>query len=151
MHHHVRRGLYDLELAGCLRGYLFKHLSILLDHLNNNAPSKMAVMRLSTFIALSSSSQGSTIPTVYRPIGRNAKAPPRYPRCSAQLTETALAEPVTIIKVITMFMAMITTNAQLWLRTQGRDMRHPGYAFMAVTSPSPPGTGRRGPGGAIQG
>ena len=66
-------------------------------------------MRLSTFEALSSSSQGSTIPTVYRPIGRNAKAPVRYPRCTAQRTETTSAEPVTIIKVMTnMMVARIT-------------------------------------------
>ena len=37
LHPHFRRGLYDLELAGCLRGYLFKHLSILVDHVSSKA------------------------------------------------------------------------------------------------------------------
>src|SRR5215204_372540 len=50
----------------------------------------MAVIRPSTFIALSSSSQGSTIPTVYRPIGRHAKAPSRSPkRCTTPGMEYA--------------------------------------------------------------
>jgi hypothetical protein len=58
---------------------------------------------------------------------------------------------LTIVVIMTMFMFMITRNAHLWLRTQDRDIRHPGYAFIAVTRPSPPGTGWRVPGGAIQG
>jgi hypothetical protein len=41
-------------------------------------------------------------------------APPRCLRRSGGRTETALAEPVTIIKVITMFMAMITTIVHLY-------------------------------------
>jgi hypothetical protein len=59
---------------------------------------------------------------------------------------------VTIIKVMTyMFMNTIPTTAHLWMRTQDRDMRHPRYAFIVVSMPSPRGTGRRVPGGAIQG
>jgi hypothetical protein len=62
-----------------------------------------------------------------------------------------MAVILTIVIMTMMNMTLITTNAHLWLRTQDRDMRHPEYPFMAVTSPSPPGTGRRVPGGTIQG